>query len=96
MGDRAYMTPAHGERPAAPDSIDVPLTFGGKLARFDGMSARQLARRNPGGAQWCAESRPDHVGRLCAEALAVVLGVRPDEEQPAGGADARVEEGHQR
>lgn len=55
------------------DSIDAPLYYGGRFARFDGTSARALARRCPGLAQWCAENRTDRIGQLCAEALALWL-----------------------
>lgn len=92
MGDTANPAPAESvgdARPSAgvggaapPDTIHAPLTFGGKFSRFDGLSALALARRNPGLAQWCAENRGDRVGRLCAEALAQVLGVSPARTTP--------------
>jgi hypothetical protein len=102
VGGRAYMAPeqARGGESAPPtppplapspasargDSIDAPLTYGGRFARYDGISARQLARRCPGLAQWCAENREDRVGRLCAEALGMrMVGPIGDGRIDSGG-----------
>lgn len=69
-----------GRVPGDALTLDTPLTFGGRLSRFNGLSARRLARQCPGALQWCAEGRGDAVGVVCALALAIALGLhRPQE-----------------
>lgn len=54
-----------------PPSIDDDVDWG----KHKGMTYRQLAARHPGYARWAASTIPGLKGQLCAEALAVHLGV---------------------
>lgn len=61
-----------GARPRwAVPSIDDPVTWG----KHKGVTYREMAAKNPGYALWAASTIPGLKGQLCAEALAVRLGV---------------------
>jgi hypothetical protein len=55
----------------SPPSIDETCTWG----KHKGRTYRELARRDPAYAKWAASTIPGLKGQLCAEALAVHLGV---------------------
>lgn len=52
-------------------SIDDPVDWG----KYRGITYRELATRDRGYTQWAATTIGGHKGQLCAEALAVALGV---------------------
>lgn len=52
-------------------SIDDPVDWG----KYRGISYRELAQRDRGYARWAATTIGGVKGQLCAEALALALGV---------------------
>lgn len=62
---------ASSDRRWSPPSIDDQVTWG----KHKGLTYRELASRDPGYARWAASTIPGLRGQLCAEALAVHLGV---------------------
>jgi hypothetical protein len=58
-------------KPWSPPSIDDTCPFG----KHKGRTYRDMARIDPGYAKWVATTIPGIKGQLCAEALAVHLGV---------------------
>lgn len=54
-----------------PPSVDDLITWG----KHKGITYRELAVRDPGYARWAATTIPGLKGQLCAEALALHLGV---------------------
>lgn len=64
--------PARADAPAWRDrSIDDVVEWG----KYRGIAYRELARRDPGYTRWAAMTIGGHRGQLCAEALAVALGI---------------------
>lgn len=55
----------------SPPSIDDVVTWG----KHKGRTYRQIAARDPGWALWAARTIAGVKGQLCAEALALHLGV---------------------
>lgn len=55
----------------SPPSVDDPVTWG----KHKGITYRELAARDAGYARWAASTIPGVKGQLCAEALALHLGV---------------------
>lgn len=58
-------------KPWSPPSIDEEMLWG----KHKGLTYRAMARRDPGYARWAASTIAGLKGQLCAEALAVHLGV---------------------
>ena len=58
--------PAWSER-----SVDDLVDWG----KYRGITYRELVARDPGYARWAATAIGGHKGQLCAEALALALGV---------------------
>lgn len=54
-----------------PPSVDDAVTWG----KYKGHTYRELAQRDPGYARWAAMTIGGLKGQLCAEALALHLGV---------------------
>lgn len=59
------------DRPWRERSIDDTVDWG----KYKGLTYRELAARDHGYARWAATTIGGHKGQLCAEALAVALGV---------------------
>lgn len=62
---------AAADRPWSPPSIDDAVTWG----KHKGRTYRQVAAADPGWALWAAKTIAGLKGQLCAEALALHLGV---------------------
>jgi hypothetical protein len=65
------MSESPADRPWTPPSIDEPMGWGKHKHR----TYRECADVDPGFCQWAAKSIPGVKGQLCAEALALALGV---------------------
>jgi hypothetical protein len=59
------------DRPWTPPSIDERMGWG----KHKDISYREAAAKDPGYLQWAAKKIEGVKGQLCAEALAVMLGV---------------------
>lgn len=62
------------DRPA-PATVDSVVTWGKFGRNTERVTYREAARRDPGYLQWAAKTLGGERGRLCAEALALHLGV---------------------
>jgi hypothetical protein len=59
----------------APATVDDVMSWGKYGRSADRLTYREAAQRDPGYMQWAAKTLGGERGRLCAEALALHLGV---------------------
>lgn len=71
---------ALADRPWKERSIDDTVEWG----KYRGITYRELATRDQGYARWAATTIGGHKGQLCAEALAIALGVTDTPREGVG------------